>query len=134
MSFSEAVKSAFTNYCKFTGRARRSEYWYFVLFNMLVNAVIMLLGRLAGDKVSSVLSTIYSLAVLLPGLGLCWRRMHDVGKSGGYIFMCLIPLVGWILVLVKLCTDSEPLTNRFGPNPKAVETDGGESGDYNYQA
>ena len=113
MSFKAAVSSCFHNYANFSGRARRSEYWYFSLFNFIVSFV---LGLLLGSE--SLIVSLYSLAVLIPGLAVGWRRMHDIGKSGAWIFISLIPVVGWILVLVWLCKDSEPGSNAFGPSPK----------------
>ena len=126
MGMKEAVISAFNNYVNFDGRARRSEYWYFVLFNMLVNAVFAVLisfcreGSL-GIRMFTGLSGLYSLAVFLPGLALCWRRLHDIGKSGAYYFIAFIPLVGPILVLVWLCREGDAGDNAYGPDPKAAE-------------
>lgn len=118
MTFQEAVTNVFQNYANFSGRARRSEYWYFCLFNVLVSTVLSTLATWIG--LFKYVGTIYELAVLVPGLAVAWRRMHDVGKSGGYNFMVLIPLVGWIFVLIKLVQDSDPGDNAYGPNPKMV--------------
>lgn len=118
MSFFDAVKSAFSNYCKFDGRARRSEYWYFVLFNAIVSVILSLLGQ--KSNVFMILSCVFSLAVLLPELGLSWRRMHDIGKSGAWNFLVLVPIVGTIIVIIWSCRDSEPGTNQYGPNPKGM--------------
>ena len=71
-----------------------------------------------GERIQAVLSGIFSLAVLLPSLAVTWRRFHDIGKSGAFYFIGLIPLVGTILVLVWTCTDSMPGDNQYGPNPK----------------
>ena len=118
MSFTEAVSSCFSNYANFNGRARRSEYWYFTLFSILVNVAITVIGTMLGERIQAVLSGIFSLAVLLPSLAVTWRRFHDIGKSGAFYFIGLIPLVGTILVLVWTCTDSMPGDNQYGPNPK----------------
>lgn len=121
MSFSEAIQSAFSKYCCFSGRARRSEYWYFTLFNVIVSFAIGFLGAILfgdGSNAVTILSGIWTLAMLLPGLGLCWRRLHDIGKSGAWYFIGLIPLVGAILLLIWFCKDSQPGTNQYGPNPK----------------
>lgn len=120
MTFMEAVKHVFTNYAKFSGRARRSEYWYFCLFNIVVSGI---LGYLLPS-----ISGIYSLAVLIPGLAVSWRRLHDIGKAGGWYFICLVPLVGWILLLVWMCKDSQPGENQYGPNPKEVSAAAAPSG------
>ena len=126
MSMKEAVIHVLTNYATFEGRARRSEYWYFVLFNMVVHAALGLLGSIffgsdSASNLFTVLSSLYGLAVFIPNLAVTWRRLHDIGKSGACYFMILIPLVGPILLLVWLLRDSEPGSNAYGPNPK--ETD-----------
>ena len=121
MGFMEAVKTCFSKYADFSGRARRKEYWYFVLFNCLVQVVLSVIGMIIfGTESSSsgILAGIYSLAALVPGLAVAWRRFHDVGKSGAFYFLGLIPFIGWILVLVFLCKDSEPGENQYGPSPK----------------
>ena len=113
VSFGEAIRNFFTQYATFSGRATRSEYWYVFLFNMIVSAVLNgVLGMLL-PSVAAILGGIYSLAVLIPGLALCWRRLHDIGKSGACVLFALIPLVGWIIVLVFLCKDSGP-DNQYG--------------------
>ena len=116
MTFTQAVQSVFAQYATFSGRARRSEFWFFVLFNYVVGGVLGVLGRYL--TLFSILSSLYALAVFIPGLAVVWRRLHDIGKSGASYFLILIPLVGWILVLIWLCRDSQPGDNAFGPNPK----------------
>ena len=98
----------------FEGRARRSEYWFWFLFYTIISGIA---AAIQGQD-SSALSGIVGLVFLIPNLAVGVRRMHDVGKSGWYLLMSLIPFVGWILVIVKLCTDSEPGTNMYGENPK----------------
>ena len=105
-------------YATFNGRARRKEYWMFILFNMLVafgvNIVDVVLGM------DGVLAAGYSLAALIPAWAVFTRRMHDIGKSGWWWLIGLIPLVGAIVLLVFACKDSEPGDNAYGPNPKGV--------------
>ena len=96
------------NYVNFDGRARRSEYWYFFLFNVIIAFVLGFVGGLLDTKL---FSTIYSLAVLIPGVAVAIRRMHDVGKSGWY---CLIPIYNIILC----CTEGDRGVNEYGPDPK----------------
>ncbi len=132
VSFGEAIKRAFSQYCCFSGRASRSEYWWFVLFTILVNIFLNivsaaftvggtagggLVGMVAGSTVGLVLQLLWSLAILLPQLGLAWRRMHDTGKGGGWYFINLIPIVGSIIFLVFTCQESEMQANRFGEVP-----------------
>lgn len=113
VSFIDAVKSAFTHYADFKGRARRSEYWWFVLFNVIVSGII-----------SSILpdfAWVWTVVTFLPALGLCVRRLHDVGKSGWFYLWLLLPLAGAIILLVQFCKDSTD-DNQWGPNPKASKS------------
>lgn len=105
------------NYVGFSGRARRREYWLFILANFIVSLVISIIG--AAIKLP-ILTTIYALAIFLPSLGVLIRRLHDIGKSGVWYLICLIPCVGVIWLIVLLCQDSMPGTNEFGANPKDV--------------
>ena len=111
MSFGEAISTCFSKYATFSGRARRSEYWYFTLFNLILSGVVSIF------KIQ-ILVTLVSLALLLPGLGVGVRRLHDIGKSGWYLLIGLIPVVGAILLIVWYCRDSDPGSNAYGPNPK----------------
>jgi len=109
-------------YVQFSGRARRSEYWYFVLFSSIVSMILagvdFAMGtRTAGGFGGGTLGSIYSVAVLLPSIAVGVRRMHDVGKSGWFI---LIPIYNLILA----CTDGEKGTNQYGPDPKNPDADG----------
>lgn len=118
MSFMDAVKSVFSKYAKFSGRARRSEYWYFFLFNYIVTFVLTMLTNISEGL--AFLSTLWMLVTLVPTLAVSWRRMHDIGKSGGWYFINLIPLVGQIIWIVLCVKDSQPGDNTYGPNPKGV--------------
>ncbi|ALJ05349.1 hypothetical protein APS56_09515 [Pseudalgibacter alginicilyticus] len=100
-------------YADFKGRARRKEYWMFFLFNIIISYGIIFLSIGIDIPSLSILSSIYSLVVLIPGLAVGVRRMHDVGKSGWFL---LIPIYNLILA----CTDSEAGTNKWGPNPKTA--------------
>ena len=123
--------SVLKNYADFNGRARRSEYWYFILFNMIFCIVAMIIDNLLGTtfKFSSFMGVqqtlpygwvylLYALAVLIPGLAVMVRRLHDVGKSGWFFLIVLIPLIGSIWLLVLFCTDGKPGENKWGKNPK----------------
>ena len=97
------------NYATFSGRARRSEYWYFFLFNIIIAFV---LGFVGGLTKMPIISTIYSLAILIPAIAVGVRRMHDVGKSGWFL---LIPIYNLILA----CTDGINGDNEYGADPKS---------------
>lgn len=109
-------------YADFSGRARRKEYWMFVLFNMIFAIVAMILDNILGIAMEGIgygpLYGLYVLAMLIPGLAVAVRRLHDVGKSGWMILITLIPLIGSIWLLVLLVTDSNPGENQYGKNPK----------------
>lgn len=123
---------ALKNYANFSGRARRSAYWYFVLFNMIFAIFAGIIDNLLGTtiKMETMQGTvplsygyvyiIYLLFVFIPGLALSVRRLHDVGKTGWFILISFIPLVGLIWLLILFCTDSVPGVNEYGPNPKGI--------------
>jgi uncharacterized membrane protein YhaH (DUF805 family) len=109
-------------YADFSGRARRKEYWMFLLFNIIFITVAGILDNALGLTVSplvpfGVFYFLYVIAVFIPGLAVLVRRLHDIGKGGGWIFISLVPLIGSIWLLILLVTDSES-DNRFGANPK----------------
>ncbi len=115
---------AFKKYAVFSGRSRRREYWYFVLFNVIVAIVLsiidMVLGTFSSSSNIGLLSGIYSVAVIIPTLAVAIRRLHDTDRSGWWILISLIPLIGSIVLLVFYVMDSTPGQNRFGPNPKGA--------------
>jgi uncharacterized membrane protein YhaH (DUF805 family) len=103
-------------YAVFDGRSRRSEYWYFALFNFIITVVFEILTQASG--VFLVLLYIYDLAVLLPAIGVSIRRLHDTNRSGWWILIGLIPIVGWIILIVFMGQDSDLGDNKYGSNPK----------------
>jgi uncharacterized membrane protein YhaH (DUF805 family) len=116
MNFTQAISSGFSNYVNFAGRAIRSEYWYWVLF--------VLLGSIAARIIDAVLgiglfNSIFGLAVLLPSIAVGVRRLHDLDRSGWWLLLDLIPLIGWIVLIVWFCGRGTPGANRFGPDPLA---------------
>lgn len=124
MSFTAAVRSVLSQYVQFGGRARRSEYWWFVLFSILVGIVAAILDVALGTDSSSsawsagLVGTLVNLALLLPSLAVGVRRLHDTNRSGWWLLIALIPLVGAIVLIVFFVQDSTPGPNRFGPSPK----------------
>lgn len=104
-------------YVDFTGRARRKEYWMFTLVNVIISLVLAIIDNLL---TIGLLGLLYSLAMLLPSLGAGVRRLHDTGRSGWWLLIGIIPLIGWIVLIVFLATDGERQPNAYGPDPKAV--------------
>ncbi|CAM4386214.1 uncharacterized membrane protein YhaH (DUF805 family) [Paenibacillus endophyticus] len=104
------------NYVGFTGRARRMEYWMFILMNVLISIALVIVESIVG--LTGVLSGLYSLAVLLPSLAVLVRRLHDIGRSGVWIFIGLIPFIGAIVLLVFSFMEGQESVNEYGPNPK----------------
>ncbi|APG28665.1 hypothetical protein A7E78_12980 [Syntrophotalea acetylenivorans] len=112
-------------YFVFQGRARRKEYWMFTLFNMLVYIALMIIEGIlgmGGEGGLGLLSTLYTLAVLLPALGVSVRRLHDTGRSGWWLLIGLVPLIGGIVLFIFMVLDSQPASNQYGPNPKEGDT------------
>jgi uncharacterized membrane protein YhaH (DUF805 family) len=140
MSFGQAIKSGFNNYANFQGRASRSEFWWFYLFTIIISLILNIIDQAAGFTFGAqeidmsgtmvsipgtgVLSTIWSLAVLLPILGLMARRLHDTDRSAWWIlwgilltFLCF---VGTIILIVFFASKGTPADNKFGPPPVAL--------------
>lgn len=139
MTFSQSIRSVFSKYATFSGRASRSEYWFFVLFNFLISIAIyaVAFSSMPPMEVSMVsspenyylsimdalpgwlytVSMIYSLAVLLPSLAVSVRRLHDIGKGGGWIFINLVPVIGTIWYIILTVLPSQRGYNRFGAQP-----------------
>ncbi|KMM63189.1 membrane protein [Bacillus glycinifermentans] len=130
------------NYANFEGRARRKEYWMFHLFNGIISFLLLILSLIivglfiaellgegsyqagyvvgyGGGLLAYILILIYQLAVFVPSLAVNVRRLHDIGKSGWWILIGLIPFAGAIILLIFYCQDSETTDNQYGPNPKA---------------
>ena len=109
-------------YACFSGRARRKEYWLFALFNFIAAFIVGFIGGFLSSVTNvaafAYLAPIYNLAVIIPGLAVSARRLHDIGKSGWWLLIGLVPFVGWIVLLVFCCLDSLPGENQYGPNPK----------------
>lgn len=114
------------HYADFSGRARRTEYWMFVLFNFIFALAALLIDNIfrltfVQEIPYGVVYLLYIIAMMLPSLAVAVRRLHDTGKSGWMFLISLIPIVGGIWLLVLMCTDSKPNENHYGKNPKATE-------------
>lgn len=125
-------KVVFENYANFNGRARRSEYWYFVLFNLIFAISAAVLDNVLGINFDPIpygpIYALYALAMFLPGLAVAVRRLHDVNKSGWFFLIILIPLIGSIWLLVLFCTEGTKGSNNYGADPKGSGNDINEIG------
>lgn len=127
--------TCFKKYCTFAGRARRLEYWCFVLINNLVCGIIMTIAGVCAANLSRagqcgqrdmeaflaigiIACAAYGLVIMLPTLSVTVRRLHDTGRSGWFIFVNIIPIIGLIVVFVTMLLDSQPGSNAYGANPK----------------
>lgn len=144
VSFGEAVKRAFSQYCKFTGRASRSEFWWFYLFQLITNyAIIFLIAYLLVpgfylmnpyilDAPMAIVGWLifygWDLFLLLPSLGLTVRRLHDTGHSAWNLLWVLLPLIGTIILLVYFCSRSQPFDNKYGRVPNLRPMPGNPNG------
>ncbi len=122
--FVEALKK----YAVFSGRSRRKEYWYFVLFVVIISIALSIIDSLLGthhrESGAGLLSGLFSLAMLIPSIAVSVRRLHDIDRTGWWVLISLVPLVGWRVLLVFHVQDGTPGTNRYGPNPKSTEYQG----------
>jgi uncharacterized membrane protein YhaH (DUF805 family) len=123
MSFGDSITSAFRQYATFSGRARRSEYWWFFLFTFLVSLVAALVDAVLGtDDLGGsgwgLIEVLAFLPLFLPGLAVGARRLHDIDRTAWWLLIGLIPVVGVIVLLVFFVFDSTPGPNQYGPSPK----------------
>lgn len=120
------------NYAVFGGRARRKEYWYFILFNLLallgLGFIDGVIGTIDLESGMGLLSGIYSLAVLIPSIAVSVRRLHDTNRSGWWFLLYLIPFIGGLILLIFMVMDSQQSDNQYGPNPKPDNETGPNSG------
>jgi len=140
MTFGDSVKTCFSKYVTFSGRAQRSEFWWFILFTWAASIVLSVVDSfLFGTTITTeygfeastntpYLSGLFSLAVLLPTLSVAVRRLHDRDKSGWWYWLWLIPLIGWIILIVWFATEGTRGPNRFGPDPLGQDGDGSHGG------
>lgn len=123
--------NAFKRYADFNGRARRKEYWFFALFSSLIYILLSIIESVIGAVYFAwidyqtaipigILTSLYTLAVIVPGLAITTRRLHDTNRSGWWQLLNLIPFIGFIILLVFLCFDSQFGENKYGKNPKGL--------------
>ena len=106
-------------YAVFDGRAHRTEFWLFFLFSFIISFFLGVIVGLVGSL--WFITTLYALAVLIPGLAVSARRLHDTNRSGWWILTGLVPILGWIALLIFYVEDSRPGANQYGPNPKGIQ-------------
>jgi uncharacterized membrane protein YhaH (DUF805 family) len=111
----EYFKLALSKYAEFTGRSRRSEYWYFILVYTLISSAVNTFAFILGDWVT-MLGSLVGFALFIPSLAVSIRRLHDTGRSGWWLLIGVVPLIGIILLIVWFATDSQPGANEYGPN------------------
>lgn len=115
------------NYANFSGRARRKEYWMFILFNFIFACAAAIADNILGITFGQIgygfLYFAYGLVTFIPSTAVSVRRLHDVGKSGWFLLIALIPIIGAIWLLVLMCIDGDHGDNKYGPNPKELEVE-----------
>jgi uncharacterized membrane protein YhaH (DUF805 family) len=130
--FTDVVKK----YAVFSGRARRKEFWMFILFSWLLGIVVNILDKIIGTDYSNntggLLSSLVSLALLLPTLAVAARRLHDTGRSALWLFLIFAIIIGWIFLLVWYIQEGNSGDNQYGPDPKAGERLGGPGAEPGY--
>jgi uncharacterized membrane protein YhaH (DUF805 family) len=121
MSFQDAVRVCLRKYADFSGRARRSEYWWFVVFTAVVTTVAGVVDAVAGTRLGStgIVQAVATLALLLPGLAVGARRLHDVGQSGWSLLLIIIPVLGALILIYAFFSRDSHADNKYGPSPKA---------------
>lgn len=120
MGFADALKSFFSRYTDFKGRSSRSEYWWPQLAFFLVGIVIGVLTAVVGETVGNILLGIFYLVILIPGIAISIRRLHDLDKSGWWLLIALIPLIGALVLLFFFVQRGTVGGNRFGEDPLGI--------------
>ncbi|MBS3902946.1 MAG: DUF805 domain-containing protein [Anaplasmataceae bacterium] len=121
MNYQDTYIGVLKKYAVFDGRAGREEFWTFTLINLAINVVLNVLSGVIGI-IFSMIGMIFGLAVLIPGLAVGVRRLHDIGKSGWWILIGFIPVLGWIVLLIFALMKGESGSNQYGPNPTDTTT------------
>lgn len=124
MTFQDAVKTCFSKYVVFSGRAQRSEFWWFALFTLVGSILLqgldnMMFSGFTGGQDVGLFSVVFSLGVLLPSIAVAVRRLHDLGKSGWWYLLIFIPLLGFLVLLYFFVQRGTEGPNDFGPDPLA---------------
>ncbi|MCT4708306.1 DUF805 domain-containing protein [Buttiauxella gaviniae] len=113
------------NYLGFSGRARRKEFWMFILVNLVLTVVLSILDKMLGLRIAGdegLLTTVYGVLIFLPYWAVQFRRLHDTDRSAWWLLLLLIPLVGWLIILAFNCQNGTPGENEYGADPKRLDT------------
>lgn len=113
--FQNSVRTVFRKYATFSGRARRPEYWWFVLFSIIASIVLSIIDIMLFTGDVDLLSTIFSLATLIPSIAVGARRLHDIGRTGWWLLLSFIPIIGWIILIIWLAKKGDEHPNEYGP-------------------
>lgn len=117
---------ALKKYAVFSGRSRRKEYWYFFLINLIITFILLIVDKITGtyslQTGMGLLGSLYSIAVFIPNISVTVRRLHDINRTGWWVLIALIPIIGAIILLIFMVQDSTPGENRFGNNPKEPQS------------
>ena len=125
MTFPEAIKTCVAQkYADFNGRAGRPEYWWFYLFNLLLTLAASLVGQFAGESLGRILTGVIGLGLLAPSLAVCVRRLHDTNRSGWWLLIALIPVLGWIWLFVLMLIKGDEGANNYGMGDAGVKKAG----------
>jgi uncharacterized membrane protein YhaH (DUF805 family) len=119
MTFQESVQKCFREYATFSGRAARPEFWWFALFLLGANIVLGLIDNAIFWGDTQVLGPLFTLATIIPAIAVSVRRLHDIGKSGWWVLLHLIPIIGFLVMLYFYVQPTEPGENEYGPAPTA---------------
>jgi uncharacterized membrane protein YhaH (DUF805 family) len=117
MGFGQAISAGFSNYVNFSGRACRSEYWYWILFIIIADIVAAIIDRALDMQL---VTGLFGLVTIIPNIAIAIRRLHDLDRTGWWILLGFIPLIGWIILLIWYVTKGTDGPNRFGPDPLAT--------------
>ena len=117
MGFGQAISAGFSNYVNFSGRACRSEYWYWILFIIIADIVAAIIDQTLGIQL---VTGLFGLVTIIPNIAIAIRRLHDLDRTGWWILLGFIPLIGWIILLIWYVTKGTDGPNRFGPDPLAT--------------
>ena len=117
MGFGQAISAGFSNYVNFSGRACRSEYWYWILFIIIADIVAAIIDQALGIQL---VTGLFGLVTIIPNIAIAIRRLHDLDRTGWWVLLGFIPLIGWIILLIWYVTKGTDGPNRFGPDPLAT--------------